>query len=207
MDENQVYDEYQGFDKMYIAEITEDSMDNYTVEEPEYFAPAGEISKTTESETNTKYYDNGPYLNVASEGADEIALTVPILPLSMQAKITGKTIDPTTKVLLDDGEPKVKYFALLYRLQFTDGSYRYVVRHKGSFKIGDEAAKSKDNSTDSNNMQVTFTGIKTKHQFKSTGKGSKAIVSDERDGKVDYSTWYNTVVTPDNITDIVKETT
>lgn len=205
MEENQtgVYDEYQGFDEMFIAEV-EDTRDGYVVSKPEYFAPAGEITKATESETSTKYYDNGPYLNVNSEGADTLTITVPVLPLPILAKITGKTVDPVTKALLDDGEPKVKYFALLYRLAFTDGSHRYVVRHKGSFKIGDEAAKAKDNTTDSNNIQVTFTGIKTKYQFTSTGKGSKAIIADERDDAIDFTTWYDEVVTPDNISELVK---
>ena len=193
------YEEYQGFDSLCIAEITEDSKENYSVGEVEVLAPAGEISKTTESDLATKYYDNQPYLNIASEGADEVTLTVPVLPLSKQAKITGKLIDEATGALLDDGDPHVKYFALLYRLKFTDGTYRYVVRHKGSFKMGDEAAKSQDSSTDSNNMTLTFTGIKTKHKFVKTNNGSKAIVADEREGKVDVSTWFEEVVTPDTI--------
>ena len=199
------FEEYQGFDSLCIAEVIEDNAENYLVGEVEVLAPAGEISKTTESEIATRFYDNQPYLNIASEGSDEVSLTVPVLPLSKQAKITGKTIDAETGALLDDGDPHVKYFALLYRLRFTDGTYRYVARHKGSFKMGDEAAKARDNSTDSNNMTLTFTGIKTKHKFAKTNNGSKAIVADEREGKIDVSTWFDEVVTPDTIKAVVAE--
>ena len=70
--------------------------------------------------------------------------------------------------------------------------------------MGVEAAKSQDNSTDSNNMTLTYTGIKTKHKFSKTNNGSKAIVADERDGKIDVTTWFEEVVTPDTIKAVVE---
>ena len=139
------------------------------------------------------------FLVISSEGSDEVSLTVPQLPVSKIAKMIGKHLDTETGALMDSGEPTTKYFAIGYRLLFTDGTYRYVWRHKGQFKLGDEAAKSKDDSTDSNNQTVTFTGITTNHNFTKTGKGSKAIVVDERDGKCDVSTWFEAVVTPDTV--------
>lgn len=198
----EVFDEYQGFDNLVIAEITKDnneSGEGYVTGDVEVLAPAGEISKSTESESATKYYDNQAYLVVASEGSDEVILTIPQLPVNKIGKLLGKYVDPTTGALMDTGEPGDKYFALGYRLRFTDGTYRYVWRHKGKFALGDEAAKSKDASTDTNNAQLTFTGILTTHKFTKTGKASKAIVVDERDKKADVSTWFDEVVTPDNI--------
>lgn len=200
--ENEVFAEYQGFDNLVIAEVQKDNNiegEGYVTGEVEVLAPAGEITKTTPNDSTTKYYDNKAFLVIASEGADEVSLVVPQLPISKVAKITGKYIDTDTGALMDSGEPVVKYFALGYRLKFTDGTYRNVWRHKGTFKVGDDAAKSSDDTTDTNNQTLTFTGITTNHNFTKTGKGSKAIVVDERDGKADVSTWFDAVVTPDNI--------
>ena len=202
MEENAVYAEFQGFDSLVLAEILKDNNvegEGYETGEVEVLAPAGEISKSTSNDSATKYYDNKAFLVISSEGADEVALTIPQLPVSKIAKFTGKHLDAETGALMDSGEPATKYFAIGYRLLFTDGTYRYVWRHKGVFKLGEEAAKSKDDSTDSNNQSITYTGITTTHNFTKTNKGSKAIVVDERDGKCDVSTWFNEVVTPDNI--------
>lgn len=193
------YDEYQGFDKLWIAEVTSDTDEEYTTGTPEQLAPAGELSVTSNTETATKFYDNVPFLNVVSEGATELSITCPVLPLSIQAKITGKNYDETKKALLDSGQPTTKYFALMYRLMFTDGTYRYVTRNKCTISIGDESAKSKDDTTDSNGMTLNVSSISTTHTFTTTNKSSKAIIVDERDGGTDVSTWYTEVVTPDNL--------
>lgn len=198
----EVFAEYQGFDNLVVAEVTKDNNvegEGYVTGEVEVLAPAGEISKTTSNDSATKYYDNKAFLVINSEGADEVALTVPQLPVSKIAKLLGKHLDAETGALMDSGKPGNKYFAIGYRLLFTDGTYRYVWRHKGTFKLGDETAKSKDDTTDSNNQTVTFTGITTNHNFTKTNEGSKAIVVDERDGKCDVTNWFDAVVTPDNV--------
>lgn len=201
-DKEEVFAEFQGFDSLVVAEVTKDNNINeegYVTGDVEVLAPAGEISKSTSNDSATKYYDNKAFLVISSEGSDEVQLTIPQLPVSKIAKFLGKYLDSETGALMDSGEPGTKYFAIGYRLLFTDGTYRYVWRHKGMFKLGDEAAKSKDDSTDSNNQTITYTGITTNHKFTKTNKGSKAIVVDERDNKCDVSNWFDAVVTPDNI--------
>ena len=204
MEGNEVYAEYQGFDSLVVSEVLKDNNvegegEGYVTGEVETLAPAGEISKATASDSATKFYDNKAFLVITSEGADEVGLTIPQLPVSKIAKFTGKHLDEETGALMDSGKPGTKYFAIGYRLLFTDGTYRYVWRHKGMFKLGDEAAKTKDDTTDSNNQTITFTGITTNHKFTKTGEGSKAIVVDERDNKCDVTNWFDAVVTPDNI--------
>lgn len=195
------FSEFQGLDELYIAEVTKDDNETdggYVVGDPIQI-PAAEISVSTSRESSAKYYDNVAYFTAQSEGNDEVTLTVPQLPISLIGKFTGKTVDEATGALLDDGEPRTKYFALGYRLRFLDGTYRYVWRLKGSVKLGDEAAKSLDGSTDSNNQQLTYTGTKTIHKFTKTGAAAKAVVVDEREGKADVSTWFDSVVTPDTV--------
>ena len=126
-------------------------------------------------------------------------MTVPALDLATLAAITGKTYDSTTGGFFD-GERTPKYFALGYRLRLTDGTYRYVWRYKGSFGIPDETSQTENASTDSNNQQLTYTGIATTHKFTKTGTSEKALVVDERDGKADLEDFFDEVTTCDTLT-------
>lgn len=197
-------DEFRGTDMLYYAEVTCD--DNETGEGHGYItgdykqlAPVAEISKTTETSSDTKYYDNKPALTINAEGADTITLTVPVLDIATLADITGKSIDEATGALMD-GESKQKYFYLSYRLRLTDGTYRYVARYKGSFAVPDETSATEDAGTDSNNQELTFTGISTNHIFTKPNAPQRALVVDERDKKANVETWFTQVTTIDNLT-------
>ena len=202
-------DEFRGTDDLYYAEVTAD--DNQTGEGHGYvtgtvkrLAPVAEISKTVETASDTKYYDNKPAITINAEGADTITLNIPALDLATLADITGKQIDATTGAFMD-GESTPKQFALGYRLGLTDGTYRYVWRYKGSFAIPDESSTTKNAGTDSNGQTLTYTGIMTIHKFakaldaQGNPTAQKALVVDERDGKADVSDFFATVTTCDTL--------
>lgn len=202
-------DEFRGTDDLYYAEVTVD--DNETGEGHGYvtgtvkrLAPVAEISRTTETSSDTKYYDNKPAFTINAEGADTITLNVPALDLETLADITGKQIDATTGAFMD-GESKPKHFALGYRLGLTDGTYRYVWRYKGSFAIPDETSATKNAGTDSNGQELTYTGVMTNHKFtkavdsQGNPTSQKALVVDERDGKAILTNFFSTVVTCDTL--------
>lgn len=199
--------EFRGCDTLMFAEITKDdsSADGaYTAGTPTPLAPVAEISKTVESSSTTDYYDNVGMITIRSEGSDEVTLTVPALSLSVLTTIIGKEVDEETGAFID-GDSVEKYFAIGYRLKLTDGTYRYVWRLKGTFSIPDETSATENDSTDTNNQQLTFTGVKTVTKFAKNGKSAKAIVIDERDGKCDLSTFFEKVQTPDTIGDLAIE--
>lgn len=193
--------EFRGVDNLVYAEVLTDtdSPEGYTTGEVKMLAPVAEIGKTTETSSEAKYYDNKPMLTVDSEGSDTVTITCAPLTLETQADVTGKTFDPETGMMID-GERTKKYFAVGYRTKGTDGKYRYVWRLKGSFGIPDETNATENEGTDTNNMQLTYTGISTTHKFEKDGKSAKAVVVDERYGKTDLSTFFNTVQTPDTVT-------
>lgn len=203
--------EFRGCDNLVIAEVTADSVDaEYTTGAVQVLAPVAEIAKTVESSSETHYYDNTGMIIIQSEGSDTITLTVPALPLDILALVTGKKVDPTTGAFID-GPAVERYFAIGYRLRLTDGTYRYVWRLKGAFAIPDETSATENDGTDTNNQQLTFTGVKTITEFDNGGgagvKGrAKAIVIDERDGKCDLSTFFSTVQTPDTIANLAIST-
>lgn len=193
--------EFRGCDNLVIAEITADDLGNdYATGEVTSLAPVAEISKTVENSSETHYYDNTGMIIIRSEGSDEVTLTVPALPLSTLAKITGKAIDSATGAFID-GEAVEKYFAIGYRLRLTDGTYRYVWRLKGSFSIPDETSATENDGTDTNNQELTYTGVKTVTKFENGGR-AKAVVIDERDGLANVENFFDEVVTPDTLADL-----
>ena len=199
--------EFRGTDDLYYAEVTTDnneSGEGYVTGTVKRLAPVAEISRTTETASDTKYYDNKPAFTINAEGADTITLNVPALDLATLADITGKQIDATTGAFMD-GESTPKYFALGYRLGLTDGTYRYVWRYKGSFGIPDETSATKNAGTDSNGQTLTYTGIMTTHKFtkavdaQGNPTSQKALVVDERDDKADLTNFFSTVTTCDTL--------
>ena len=210
----QYVDEFRGTDNLVYAEVLVDDNGTNTAESGQtanhgyvtgtvkVLAPVAEISKTVETASDTKYYDNKPALVINAEGADTITLTIPALDLQTLADVTGKGYNTTTGAFTD-GERMPKYFALGYRLRLTDGTYRYVWRYKGTFGIPDETSQTENASTDSNNQQLTYVGIQTMHQFANSlpnpNMGQKALVVDERDGLANLSTFFNTVTTCDTL--------
>lgn len=190
--------EFRGVDNLVFAEVTSDTAEGYVPGEVKPLSPVAEIGKTVETSSEAKYYDNKAMLTINSEGADEITLTVAPLDIEVLAEICGKTYDETTGMMID-GERQNKYFAIGYRTKGTDGGYRYVWRLKGTFNIPDETVATENDGTDSNNQELTFTGISTTHKF-TKGGSCKGIVVDGRKDKIDVSTFFDAVQTPDTVT-------
>ena len=199
--------EFRGVDNLVAAEVAADDNETggsgshgYVTGEVFTIAGVAEISKSTETSSESKYYDNVAAIVINSEGADEITVTCSIPDLATYANLVGKTIDVTTGAMID-GEREPKYFALGYRFKKTDGTYRYVWRLKGQFAIPDETSTTEDDSTDTNNMELTYTGISTTHKFtKGGGKPAKAVVVDDTaDSKCDVSEFFTRVTDPDKL--------
>lgn len=200
------YFEYRGVDQFHISRITKDDKTGYETETPVYFQPVQEIGKSTDSSAEAHYYDNKALIIVTSESADTIQIVMTVPSLQQLAQLTGKSFDPTTGMYVD-GERRNDYFAISYRTKGTDGKYRYVSRLKGTFNIPEETVGTENDGTDTNNITVTFTGIYTNYEFNKGKyingawvKGSaKGIVVDERYNLVDFTTFFDTVKTPDNV--------
>lgn len=195
--------EFRGVDNLVAAEVTTDdneaSPGGYVTGDVFPIAGVAEISKSTETSSESKYYDNIPAIVINSEGADEITITCSIPDLATYAKLVGKTIDTATGAMID-GERTPKYFALGYRFKRTDGTYRYVWRLKGQFAIPDETSTTEDDSTDTNNMELTYTGISTSHKFtKGNGPAKAIVVDDTPDSKCDITEFFTQVTTPDTL--------
>lgn len=204
--------EFRGVDNFYFAEVLQDDASGYICDTPIHI-PVQEIGKTTDSSSEAHYYDNKAMIVVNSESADTITLVLAPPALSLLAKLTGKSFDATTGMLVDSPRQN-KYFAIMYRTKGTDGGYRYVSRLKGQFNIPEETVQTENDGTDTTNTSIEFTGIYTEHEFtKGIYNGSsweksgvKGIVVDARYGLADVSTFFNVIQTPDTISTAVTPT-
>ena len=196
--------EYRGIEGLVAAEILKDN--NLSGEEEGYvtgevFSIAGiaELSKSTESSNESKYYDNMPALVISSTGADEVTCSVSAIDPEVLAKITGQQYDETTGTLIE-GERQTKYFAMGYKTKKTNGDEVYVWRYKGTFNIPEATQATENDGTDSNGQEITYTGINTTHKFtKTKNKGAKAINVDLGKDLADVAGFFDKVITPDDL--------
>ncbi len=203
-DTQQIF-EFRGVDKFHFAEVVKDDSTGYVTATPIHI-PVQEIGKSTDSSSEAHYYDNKAMIVVNSESADTITLTIAPPALETLSKLIGKSFDPTTGMMVDSPRQN-KYYAITYRTKGTDGGYRYVTRLKGQFSIPEETNHTEDDGTDTNNTQITFTGIYTEHEFakgiydgeKWEPAGAKGIVVDARYGLADVSSFFDSIQTPDSV--------
>lgn len=170
--------EFRGIENLVVAEVTKDASDEITFGAVEKLAGVAELSKESESSSETHYYDNAPLIVINSQGSDIVTIQASVLSLEKVAKITGRKYD-ATKGMLVEGSRENKYFAIGYKTKATDGTYRYVWRLKGTFAIPNESHKTENDGTDANGQELVFTGIKTSHNFAGNDNdGAYAIVVD-----------------------------
>lgn len=196
---NEVIEEYRGVRSLVYAKVTADTADAFTTGEVKPLAGVAEISKSTETSDEAHYYDNQPAIVVSSTGPDEITITTSAIPLDVYADITGQEYDEANGALIE-GDRMPTSYAVGYVTQTTAGTDMYVWRFKGTFSIPDSTHATKNDGTDANGQELTFTGIQTTHKFTKTGKGAKGITVNSAVGKVTEADFFAKVFTPDDLT-------
>ena len=189
--------EHRGIESVYYAKVVSDTKEAITFGEMKYLYPVAELTKETETASETHYYDNKALIAIASEGADTVTLAGAGIPLDVVADITGKYFDPTTGAMSENGG-EAPYIAVIYKTSGTDGFDRYVVRYKVKASIPSETHKTRDNSTDANGQELVLTGINTVCEFKKGGS-AKALIVDTRYGNADLTKFFTEVQTIDSI--------
>lgn len=199
--------EFRGVDKFYFARIIKDDADGYVCDTPKTI-PVQSVAKSTESSSETHFYDNKGMVVIVGEGADTITLVIAPPDLKELAGMIGRSFDADTGMMVE-GPRDNAYYAIMYRTKGTDGKYRYVVRNKGQFNIPDEQNDTENNGTDTTNTTFEFTGIYTEHEFDKgiynpvtqtwEKAGVKGIVVDTRYNAADLTNFFNAIQTPDTI--------
>lgn len=193
------YIEYRGIRGLVGALVKTDTAEGITFDTPFPIAGTSELSKETESSSEAHYYDNIPAIVIDSVGSDTVTVSASALELSTVAKLTGQTYDETTGTLIESGAV-APYMAIGYITEDTDGNEIYVWRYKGKFSRPGSTHGSKNNGTDANGQELTYTGIATTAKFISNdGKPAKSICCNGKTCGKTESEFFATVQTPDNI--------
>ena len=192
--------EYRGIRSLVAAEVLTDTTDAFECGTPFSVAGVAELSRTTESSSESHYYDNIPAVVIDSTGADEVSITASAIPFDALAKITGQVYD-ATKGMYVEGERQAKYYAIGYITEKTDGTEIYVWRLKGKFNVPDSTHSTKTNSAEATGQEITFTGINTTHKFTALGnKTAKAVnVDTSVNNAVTEVDFFAEVQTPDTV--------
>lgn len=196
-----VIKESRGVKGFVAAEVLTDDngADGYTTGTPFPVAGVSEISKTRDSTSEAHYYNNIPAIVITGESPDNITINSSLIPLDALAKITGQKYDAATGMLVE-GERKVKYFAIGYITEDTNGDEVYVWRLKGTFNTPGETSITKNDGTDANGQEVVYTGIQTVHEFTNNDNmGARAVNVEAAKDLVNLTNFFDSVQTPDTI--------
>lgn len=169
-----IIQEYRGIRDLVAAELITDTAYELTYGTPFPIAGIAELTRATESSSEAHYYDNIAAIVIDTVGADTVTCNTSAIPLDVLAKLTGQYYDNTTGTFVE-GEANCPYFAIGYVTEDTAGNEVYVWRHKVKCSIPDSTHATKNDGTDANGQELTFTGINTVHKFTKTGKTAKAI--------------------------------
>lgn len=197
----------KGLSDIYIVEVEDTEAEYKEIGTPEQLIPAGEMTASKSVEKTQFYFDNSMWDEVGMEAPTEMSLIGAAVRSAFLAKIEGKDIDEATGAILDDGDWHKKFYAISGKKDYTDGTSEYFWFLKASFGGAEEAAKTRDNSTDANGSTLPFTAYSTLHKF-TDGKHRKVVRIDTANTKLtDGSSWTAQVVTPDNLSTICSKVT
>ena len=196
--------EWRGVKNIYAAEILCDDNDSsaghgYVTDTPFKVAGAANVSVEVDNSSDTHYYDNEGVIVTTAEGATTATMETSGLDNVVYAKITGYLYNQYTGAVIE-AKRSVRYFAVLYQYEDTDGNEWYRVLYKVMFQIPSSNHVTMNNSTDANGQTVVASAIRTTHKFANAGnEGVKTMAFNGSEGKVVTTGFFTNVITPDNI--------
>ena len=190
--------DWRGIRGLVAAELTKDEADEITFGTPFAVAGVSTLSKTTETSSATKYYDNEPAIVINSVGGNEVSIDTSAIPEDILAKLMGEYFDEATGMYVE-GNPDPKYYAIGYITEKTDSSEVFVWRLKGKFAYPESEHNTKDDGTDSNGNTIVYNGISTQHKFTKNGGPAKAVNVAAEKYTQGEAKFFEQVQTPDTI--------
>jgi phi13 family phage major tail protein len=127
------------------------------------------ITVTPNESSETHYYDNLPAIQIDTEGAIDVAMTVSIPELKTKAWIDGKTI--TEGGMYVSTPKKGTYKAVCFIGEKDDGTEELNIFYKGKFTGGETTHNTKDDCTEATNTTYNFGAIFTTNAIATNGEG------------------------------------
>ncbi|AII36477.1 major tail protein [Bacillus subtilis] len=178
-----------GLDMFHIAEVLQDTKDELEFSVPEELPGAVSMKLDPKSETETFYADNGAYAQLSSLGDIDGEMEVADLPLDMQARIFGKTVENGIHFSSADDRPLE--IALGFRAKISTGGYRYYWALKGKPELVPVEHKTEEGkpSPQSTQVKIKFSPLTNVKK----GKRRWEAKAEEGNG-INADTWFRQVV-------------
>ncbi|WGE05087.2 major tail protein [Bacillus subtilis] len=159
-----------GLDMFHIAEVLKDTKDELEFSVPEELPGAVSMKLDPKSETETFYADNGAYAQLSSLGDIDGEMEVADLPLDMQARIFGKTVENGIHFSSADDRPLE--IALGFRAKISTGGYRYYWALKGKPELVPVEHKTEEGkpSPQSTQVKIKFSPLTNVKKEREDGK-------------------------------------
>lgn len=132
-----------GVDMLHYAKVTLDSTEGYTAEKPVPIPGATEIGFNRNAQLGAFYADNILYDSAVSDGDFDIAVSCADVPPELQSVLFGYDY---AEGEMKGTELKSDYVALQYRIQKSNGEYRYVTIYKAKAVPKEETVTTKGGS-------------------------------------------------------------
>ena len=193
-----VFKNLRGVRGLKVATLQSDTQEALTYDTPVPFAGVREVGGEEEESSATEYYDNQAAIVVSAEGSDTYTLTTSILEDEVRAKVEGRKADVENGAYY--GTPKNRpYVAIGFIGEDTEGQEWYYWIYKGKVTGGKESHRTKDDGTETTNLEWEYTSIYTNHTFeKADGKPMKYFKV-KAGGTVTETAFFSKVADPDEL--------
>lgn len=153
-----------GLKNVVIAPLTEDTETSHTYGELQLMAGAIEASITPENaDPDVQYADDIEFDTLYPDPELTFSTSMADIPLSIQEQIFGNQIDDNG-VLVRTASDRPPYFAVGFKSEKSDGTYRFIWLYKVRAKPMTETYKTKEGQTITRqNGSVEWTAIKRTH--------------------------------------------
>lgn len=129
-----------------------------TYESPVHIPGAIEVNINANTSSETLFADDGPMETATALGEIEVEINIADLPLDVQAKLLGHTIENGVMVRKSSDTPP--FIALGFKSLKSNGKYRYVWLTKGKFNIPELNHKTKEDGIEFQTPTITASFVK-----------------------------------------------
>lgn len=189
-----------GCDNLVWFPLITDDGTTLTYGEPVPLPGLMKVGISTNSDSGTAFYDNGPGETAATLGNIEVTIDKNAISTTEQAILLGHTVLDNGVVVsaANDTPPEG---ALAYRTLKGNGKYMYVCLLKGSFSEPDEETETKGDSVNFQNSSIVGNFSKVNKKFTVSGKTvqpwrTNADEEDEGSAAI-IKKWFESPVLPD----------
>lgn len=190
--------QWRGCSDLVYAPIVKDDATGYEAGEVKELAFIKQIGAGQEQSTATVFADNTAIFNTNS--AIKFTRTFDCLAIDgkVKAELEGQYTEEGSSLVLSSSSAQPLQVAIGYKVYDTDDTCFYVWCLKGTCSFGEETIITRDDGTDSNGVQMTFSALETVHKFTKGGSQTQVMVQ-ENDEMYDTTTFFDTVTTPDTL--------